>query len=156
MILERGSENYWLNGGQQSLIPKVWTTKPRSTFRKYLKDSNSTWRASNATLDMQWRTCHEESVSLHALTLLSKSLKIPHLANRHAPVDQQPLMQAPAISELWWPGLKGDSVTDKTCKMMVIQPANRVLVGLDAYSDTVIPRAGFSFRFVCLAVNLSV
>jgi hypothetical protein len=40
--------------------------------------------------------------------------------------------------------------------MMTIQPADGVLVGLDTYGDTVIPRAGLSFRFACIAVRISV
>jgi hypothetical protein len=47
-----------------------------------LKDRDSTRWTSNATLDMQWRTGHEEGVSAHCLASLAQCLKIPHLANR--------------------------------------------------------------------------
>jgi hypothetical protein len=50
-----------------------------------LEDSNSTWWASDSTLDMQWRARQEKTISLHALALLTQFLEIPHLTNRHSP-----------------------------------------------------------------------
>jgi hypothetical protein len=39
---------------------------------------------------------------------------------------------------------------------MTIQPADGILVSLDTYGDTVVPRAGLPFRFACIAVRMSV
>jgi hypothetical protein len=54
---------------------------PESTAMN-LEDSNSTRWTSDAALDVQRRTGHEEGVSAHCVASLAKRLQIPHLSNR--------------------------------------------------------------------------
>ena len=84
------------------------TALEHGTWR--LEYSNGARRTSNTTLYVQRRTSHEESVASQILALLTQLLKIPHLANGSAPVDQEPLVQTPTFFKICWPGFEGDVI----------------------------------------------
>jgi hypothetical protein len=103
-------------------------------------------------------------MSTQRLTSLTELFEIPHLtngsaygmsasltssgANIHTPMHKQPLVQTPTISELWRPCLKRDGVANKTCEMLVIQPADRLLVCLNANSNAVVASTRLSCGFI--------
>jgi hypothetical protein len=77
-------------------------------------------------------------------------------SNIHTPMHEQPLVQTPTISELRRPRLKCNGVANKTCKVLVIQPANRLFVGLDTNGNAIIASTRLSCRFIRVAESASV
>ena len=66
-------------------------------------------------------------------------------------MHKQPLMQTPAVLKLRWPRFEGDSVANDTSQVLVIEPANRRLVRLNADGDAIVPCTRLSFGFVRVA-----
>jgi len=87
---------------------------------------------------VQRRTGHEEGVASHVLAFLTQLLEVPHFANGRAPVDQEPLVQTPAVVKLWWPGFKGEVVAYQGCKVAVVEPADCFFIGLKTNGDGVV------------------
>jgi hypothetical protein len=121
---------------------------------------------------VQWRARQEEGVSTQRLTSLTELFEIPHLTNGsaygksasltsssadvHTPMHKQPLVQTPTISELWRPCLKRDCIANKTCEMLVIQPADCLLVCLNTNSIAVVASTRLSCGFIGVAEIASV
>lgn len=101
---------------------------------------------------MEGCTREEEGIAICALALLTELLEVPHLTNGHSPMDQDPFVQTPSICELGRPCLERNGVANQSREVLVIQPSNRVLVGLDTDGNTVVTSARFAFLFVCIVV----
>jgi hypothetical protein len=56
----------------------------------------------------------------------------------HTPMHKQPLVQTPTICELRRPCFKCHSISNKTCEVLIIQPADRLLVCLNTNSNAIV------------------
>ena len=121
----------------------------------YLKDSDSSWWASDAAPNMQWRTGQEKSIPAHLFAPLAKLLEVPHLTDSGTPVNEEPFMKAPPLLELRWPGSESNSIANDRGEVTVIEPSDSLLVGLKTDGDTVITRTTLALRFVGIAVIVS-
>lgn len=102
---------------------------------------------------MQRRTRQKKRIPLHASTPRTQRLEVPHLANRRAPMHQQPLVQTPAVCEFGGPRLKRNGVAYDGGEVAVVEPADGFFAGLQADGDGVVAGAGFAFGFGGVAVG---
>lgn len=118
-----------------------------------LEYSNGAGWASHSTLDMQRRAGQEESPSFLLRTRLRQLLKIPHLADRSSPLHEKPLMQTEALNNLWRPSFKGNSIANHGSKVVIVQPADRLLRPLHSDRLAVFLSATLSFSIRRIAVE---
>lgn len=100
---------------------------------------------------MQRRTRQKETPPPLLVTRLAQLLQIPHLADRRAPLHEQPLVQAPTTLHWRRPGLEGDRVARDGGEVVLVEPAHRGLVVGQADGEGCVLGAGFAGGGVGLA-----
>lgn len=69
------------------------------------------------------------------------------------PVHQKPLVQTPAVGELGRPRLKCNRIANKSGKVLVIQPSDRLLIRLHANRYTVLSSTRLAFSLTSIATS---
>jgi hypothetical protein len=64
-------------------------------------------------------------------------------------------MQTPPLFILWRPSFERNGIANSRGKMLIVQPAHSLLVGLQANSNAVISRAGLAFIFTGITISES-
>ena len=116
----------------------------RVSHGRPLEDCYSSRRASYTANDVEWRAGHKERPPTMSLTFRSQCLQIPHLPQRSPPPNKRPLMKHKVIAWHRWPCLERNCISDMGSKMLVVQPVNHLLIGLDTNSLGIVASARLS------------